>query len=700
MTPPSSLVRGRQAVNPEPPADPDRSAELDRLCVATIRTLAIDAVERAGSGHPGMPMAMAPVAYMLYAQVMRHNPSDPSWPDRDRFVLSAGHGSMLLYAALHLSGYEISLDDLKAFRQWDSVTPGHPEHGITPGVETTTGPLGQGFANGVGMAIAERFLRERYGPQVCDHRIYAICSDGDLMEGVGAEAASLAGQLGLGRMIYIYDDNGITIDGNTALSFDREDVDARFRAYGWQVQVVDDANDLPSLRTAIAQAIADDEHPSLIRVRSMIAYGAPTKAGTSASHGAPLGADEARATKRALGWDPELEFHVPRPVYEAFDARPRGARLQGEWEQRVLRWRSSHPLAAAEWDSAQAGRPLPGLDVALKGLARAPVPAASKLATRSASGKAMQALAPFVPTMLGGSADLAGSVGTRFDGEPSYSRAHAGRNVHWGVREHAMAAAVNGLALHGGIVRPYGSTFLQFSDYMRPAIRLSALMGLRVAWVFSHDSVAVGEDGPTHQPVEHLAALRAIPGLTVIRPCDAAESTIAWQATVELVEGPACLVLSRQALPMLDRSALGPADGLLRGGYVLADAAQPGLALVATGSEVHVALAARELLARDGIDARVVSMPSLELFAAQDQAYRELVLAPGVPSVSVEAGVSQGWERWVDESVSLEWFGASAPGEVVLERLGMTPEVVAGAARRAIGARSRRRSPARRRRRP
>ena len=581
------------------------------------------------------------------------------------------------------------------------TNPGPSRTRSLPGVETTTGPLGQGFANGVGMGLAERFLRERYGAQVCDHRIYALCSDGDLMEGVSSEAASLAGQLGLGRLIYLYDDNGITIDGATELSFDREDVEARFAAYGWHVERVDDANDLPQLRRAIALAIAEDERPSLIAVRSVIGYGAPTKAGKSASHGAALGAEEARGAKLALGWDPDLEFHVPDAVYGAFDARPRGARLQQEWEDRLAGWRSSSPVAAAEWDNAQAGRPLEGLAEALQTVARTPVPDGAKVATRVASGNAMQALAPFVPTMVGGSADLAASVGTRFDGESRYSRAATGRNLHWGVREHAMAAAVNGLALHGGIVRPYGSTFLQFSDYMRPAIRLSALMGLRVAWVFSHDSVAVGEDGPTHQPVEHLAALRAIPGLTVIRPCDAAEAAVAWQATLELVAGPACLVLSRQGLPVLDRTELACADGLLRGGYVLAGApSQPDVVLAGTGSEVHLALAARELLAREGVAARVVSMPSLELFAAQDDDYRALVLPPGVPAVSVEAGVAQGWERWVDASVSIEWFGASAPGPVVMERLGMTPDAVAAAARRVVTARSRRRSPGRRLRRP
>ena len=661
--------------------------DIDRLCVDSIRTLTIDAVQQAGSGHPGMPMAMAPVAYLLYAKVMRHNPADPAWPDRDRFVLSAGHGSMLLYAALHLSGYAVSLEDLRAFRQWGSLTPGHPEHGLTPGVETTTGPLGQGLANAVGMVMAERFLRERYGEEVCDHRVFALCSDGDLMEGVSSEAASLAGQLGLGRLVCLYDDNRITIDGDTALSFDREDVDARFRAHAWHVQSVEDANDLAALWRAVDAAIAEPERPSLIRVRSVIAYGAPTKAGTAGSHGAPLGADEVRATKIALGWGPDRHFHVPPEVYEAFGARDWGGRLQREWEARMVRWRTAYPSRAAEWDHAQAGRPLAGLAEAVPSFA-----GGTRVATRSASARAMQAFAPFVPTMLGGSADLASSVGTRFDDQPSFSRARAGRNVHWGVREHAMAAAVNGLALHGGVVRPYGSTFLQFSDYMRPAIRLSALMGLKVAWVFSHDSIGLGEDGPTHQPIEQLAALRAIPGLTVVRPCDGPETAAAWHAILERVDGPACLVLSRQPLPVLDRAALAPAAGLMRGGYTLMAAGaghgprSPDAVIVASGSEVELALASRQLLAADGIAARVVSMPSLELFAGQDQAYRDEVLPPGTPSVSVEAGVAQGWERWVDRCVSIERFGASGPGSQVMARLGLTPAAVAEAVRELVRA--------------
>jgi transketolase len=497
---------------------------------------------------------------------LRHNPLDPAWPDRDRFVLSAGHGSMLLYAALHLSGYEISLQDLKAFRQWGSSTPGHPERGLTPGVETTTGPLGQGFANGVGMAMAERFLRERYGSEVCDHRTFALCSDGDLMEGVSAEAASLAGHLGLGRIIYLYDDNEITIDGDTSLSFAGEDVAARFRAYGWHVAAVDDANDIAGLERAIEAAIAEQERPSLIGVRSVIAYGAPTKAGTAGSHGSPLGAEEVRATKLALGWDAELHFHVPEEVYAAFDGRGRGAALQRDWAKRMARWRGEHVQEAAEWERALAGLPLPGVGDALPAFEPG-----SMLATRAAGGKTMQAFARFVPTMLGGSADLKDSVKTGFKDADAFCRGRAARNVHFGVREHAMAAAVNGLALHGGIVRPYGSTFLQFADYMRPAIRLSALMGLPSLWIFSHDSVGLGEDGPTHQPIEHLAALRAIPGLTVIRPADATETAIAWQTILEQLEGPACLVLSRQDLPVLDRGALAPAAGLRRGAYVLTD---------------------------------------------------------------------------------------------------------------------------------
>jgi transketolase len=662
---------------------PREGAEaLDRLCVDTIRVLAMDAVQRARSGHPGLPMAMAPVAHVLYTRFLRHDPADPAWPDRDRFVLSAGHGSMLLYSVLHLAGYDLPLKELKRFRQWGSRTPGHPEHGLAPGVETSTGPLGQGFANGVGMALAERFLRARYGPEVMDHRIFAICSDGDLMEGVSAEAGSLAGHLGLGRLVYLYDDNGITIDGSTELSFAGEDVDARFRAYGWHTLVVDDANDLDALDGAIADAIAEEERPSLVRVRSVIGYPAPTKQGTAAAHGAALGEDEVRATKEALGWDPDGDFIVPDAVRAFYAAtRERGRRERAEWQARFERWAADDTARAAEWERAWAGRPEAGLSHALPAFEPN---VSAKLSTRAAGGKTMAAFASFVPTMMGGSADLVESTKAELPGGGSFSREAAGANVHWGVREHAMGAAINGMALHGGIVRPFGATFLVFSDYMRPAIRLSALMQLPVVWVFTHDSVAIGEDGPTHQPVEHYAALRAIPGLTVIRPADANETAEAWGVALEEAAGPVCLLLSRQDVPVLAPDVM--AGRVARGGYVLGDAREPlDAVLVATGSEVAVALEARALLARDGIVVRVVSMPSRERFAAQSAEYRRSVLPPGVPAVSIEAGVAQGWAPLVDASLSIERFGASAPGPEVLAQLGITSERAAAAVRTALG---------------
>ena len=660
---------------------------VDRLCVDTIRTLAMDAVERAKSGHPGMPMAMAPVAYLLFTRYLEHNPRDPAWPDRDRFVLSAGHGSMLLYSVLHLCGYDLSLDELGRFRQWGSLTPGHPERILgghtTPGVETTTGPLGQGFANGVGMAMSERFLRERYGAEVMDHRVFAICSDGDLMEGVASEAASLAGHLGLGRLVYLYDDNHISIDGDTALSFDTEDVGARFRSYGWHVEAVEDANDLVALADAVDAAIAEEERPSLIRVRSTIAWPAPNAQGTAAAHGAPLGEAEVRATKEALGWDPDSEFRVPAEVYDAFGSCvARGQELQRAWEARLEDWRAEDPARAAEWERAWRGRVGQGLAGALPTFDPAE---AGALATRAAGSKAMQAFAPHVPTMLGGAADLAESTKTEFKGEPSFGRERAGRNVHFGVREHAMGAVVNGMALHGGIVKPYGSTFLIFSDYMRPAIRLSALMRLPVVWVFSHDSIGLGEDGPTHQPVEHYAALRAIPGLTVIRPADAAETAEAWRVALEDCDGPACLLLTRQAVPVLDRGRLAPASGLARGAYAIADTAGPPDAVIAaTGSEVALALEARDELGAEGIAARVVSMPSWELLDAQPHEYRASLFPAGVPVVGVEAGIALGWERFAERTVSVDRFGASAPGAEVLERLGITADAVTAAVRELV----------------
>jgi transketolase len=659
------------------------SSDIERLSIDTIRTLSMDAVQKANSGHPGLPMAMAPAAYLLYTRILEHNPADPSWPDRDRFVLSAGHGSMLLYSALHLSGYALSMDELKSFRQWGSLTPGHPERDrvhVTPGVEITTGPLGQGFANGVGMAMAERFLRAHFGAEVQDHRVFGIVSDGDLMEGIASEAASLAGKLGLGRIVYLYDDNHISLDGPTELSFDSEDVSKRFDAYRWHVQLVDDVNDLSQLEVAIDQAMREEERPSLIRVKTIIGWPAPNKQGTSKAHGSPLGEDEVRATKEILGWDPDEHFVVPDGVYEHFDQKARGGALQAEWEQRYKAWRDGHAELAEHWDAAWAGKPLPGLRDALRKIDWGK----DKLATRSAGQQAMAAFADFVPTMVGGAADLSESTKTEFPGghELAYRAARPARNVFFGVREHGMGGVVNGMAGHGGIVRPYGSTFLQFADYMRGSIRLSALMGLEDAWVYTHDSVGLGEDGPTHQPVEHLAALRAIPHLVVIRPGDANETAFAWRTILEDIDGPVALILSRQDLPVL---AEADDDGVARGAYVLRDAEDPDVVLVGTGSELSVAIAAADLLAGDEVRARVVSMPSWELFAAQDDGYRDAVLPPGLPSVAVEAGVSQGWERWVDRTVSIDRFGASAPGAEVLEKLGITAENTARTARELLG---------------
>jgi transketolase len=649
----------------------------DRLCIDTIRTLAIDAVQAASSGHPGAPLSLAPAAYVLFARIMRHNPADPAWPDRDRFVLSAGHASMLLYASLHLSGYDLSLDEIRRFRQLGSLTPGHPEFRHTSGVETTTGPLGQGFANGVGMAMAERFLRERYSSEVVDHRVFAVCSDGDLMEGISSEAASIAGHLGLGRLVYLYDDNRITIDGSTDLSFS-ENVTARFEAQGWHTLEVDDGENVEAIETAVRAGVAEEERPTLIRLRTVIAHHSPGKRGSSKAHGEALGVDEVAATKRALGWDPELHFHIPDGVREHFDQRGRGAEDQGRWQERLAEWARTDPDLAAEWRDGQAGKVGNGLAASLPVFDPAETP---KLATRGASGKVFEAMSPFVPTMVGGAADLVGSTKTIFPGDDSYTRGRAGRNVHWGIREHAMTAAVNGLALHGGIVKPYGSTFFVFTDYMRPSIRLSALMELEVVWVLTHDSVAVGEDGPTHQPIEHLAALRAIPGLTVIRPADANETVEAWRVALEDVSGPALLVLTRQDLPVLD----GTRGGLARGAYVLADSDSPDAVLVATGSEVWVALAARDLLGERGIQLRVVSMPSWELFAAQAASYRQEVLPPGLPKISLEAASTFGWSRWVDHAIGIDSFGVSGPGSEVLAHFGIDPEAVADRVAAALG---------------
>ncbi|HEY4098680.1 MAG TPA: transketolase, partial [Baekduia sp.] len=653
----------------------------------------MDGVQKANSGHPGLPMGMAPTAYVLYAKVMNFNPKDPDWPDRDRFVLSAGHGSMLLYSVLHLSGYDLPMDQLKQFRQWGSLTPGHPERDrvhVTPGVEVTTGPLGQGFANGVGMAFAERFLRDRYGKDVMDHFIYAIVSDGDLMEGIASEAASLAGQYGLGKLVYLYDDNSISLDGPTSLSFNTENVGQRFEAYGWHVLEVHDANDTLALESAIIEGQRQTDKPTLIRVKSIIGYPSPNKMGTSKAHGAPLGEDEVRLTKEKMGWDPDKQFYVPDEVYADFaKAADRGAAAQAEWEQRFADWKGANADLGQEWDLAwdggsYGGRPLPGLKDALRSVDWG---GKEKLATRSAGQKAMAAMSPFVPTLIGGAADLSESTKTEFPGgdDERFTKEKSGRNIFFGVREHGMGGAVNGMAAHGGIVRPYGSTFLQFADYMRGSIRLSALTGLRVAWVYTHDSVALGEDGPTHQPVEHLAALRAIPGLTVFRPADANETAEAWRVIIEDLEGPAVMALSRQDLPILDIDF----DGVGKGAYVVSesDPAHPArVTLVGTGAEVHTAIEAQKILATSGIASRVVSMPSWELFAEQDDAYRDEVLPATMPRVSVEAAITMGWERWVDRAVGIDRFGASAPGPEVLEKLGITGGHVAQVAKDLLGA--------------
>jgi transketolase len=659
------------------PADATAAADLSQRSIDTIRTLAMDAVQKANSGHPGMPMGCAPLAYLLFREVLRHDPSVTDWPGRDRFVLSAGHGSMLLYASLHLSGYERpTIDDIQLFRQFESPTAGHPENFLLAGVETTTGPLGQGVANGIGMALAvERLAAEfnRPGHDIVDHRVYGIVSDGDLMEGVAAEAASLAGHLRLGRLTYLYDDNSITIDGRTDLAFS-EDVLARFDAYGWHTQRVEDGNDLEALRAPIAAADADDR-PSLIAVRTIIGYGAPTKADTSKAHGSPLGDDEIAATKAAMGWEHE-PFHVPDDVREHMDARERGAQQRAEWDERFAAYREAHPDLAAEFERRVIRRELPdGWTDALPTLD-------GKAATRQHSGSVIEALAPVLPELFGGSADLAASNNTDVPGGGDFSADDRhGRNVRFGIREHAMASMANGMALHGGLI-PYVATFLVFTDYCRPAIRLSALMQERVVYVMTHDSIGLGEDGPTHQPVEHLLALRAIPGLTVLRPADGVETVGAWQVALTS-EGPSVLALTRQGLPPLgDRSP----DVVARGAYVLRDTdGEPDVLLLGTGSEVQHCVEAADLLAADGIAARVVSVPSWELFDAQDADYRDSVLPPSVRArVAVEAGRTLGWERYVGADgamVGLDRFGASAPAERLFDEFGFTADNVASVAR-------------------
>jgi transketolase len=651
------------------------ATQLEERAVNVIRGLAMDAVQKANSGHPGTPMALAPLAHVLFTRVMHYDAGDPEWPDRDRFILSAGHASMLLYAMLHLTGFGLTLDDLKDFRQWGSRTAGHPERGHAPGVEVTTGPLGQGFANGVGMGIAERHLRARFGAEVCDHRIFAICSDGDLMEGVSHEAASLAGHLGLGRLVYVYDDNHISIDGPTELALS-DDAGRRFEAYGWHVvRLGEAAEDLDALEEGLRQGVAEEDRPSLIILRSHIGYPSPKYQDTEAAHGNPLGADEVARVKQILGLPPE-DFWVPDDVAAFYrEAGGRGGADRAGWAAGLKAWREEQPELAEEWDACWAGRGRSGWEAKLPSW-----PAGQSLATRVACADTLNAIADLVPGLIGGGADLTGNTGAQLKGTGVFSREDPkGRQIHFGVREHAMGSTMVGMAHHGGIL-PFGGTFLIFSDYMRPAVRLSALSDARVAFVWSHDSVGLGEDGPTHQPIEHLASLRAIPFLRVIRPADANETAEAWRVHLTS-QGPTAFCLSRQKLPVLEGTAERAAAGVARGAYVLVD--EPGeldLVLVGTGSEVSVCVAAQRLLQGTGVSARVVSMPCWELFAALSEPEQDEVLPAGVPTLAVEAGASLGWERYADAVVAIDRFGASAPGEVALARLGFTPENVAGRA--------------------
>jgi transketolase len=680
------------------------NSELDQLCVNTIRALAMDAVQKANSGHPGLPLGAAPMAYVLWTRLLKHNPANPQWFDRDRFILSGGHGSMLLYALLHLTGYALPLDEIKNFRQWGSMTPGHPEHGLAPGVEVTTGPLGQGFANGVGFAIAEAYLAARYnrpGHEIVNHFTYALVTDGDLMEGVASEAASLAGHLKLGKMIYLYDDNKISLAGTTHLTF-TEDVGARFEAYDWHVQRVADGNDLAAIQAALENARAETTRPSLILVRTHIGFGSPHKQDTFEAHGSPLGADEVKLTKKNLGFPEEPAFYIPGEALEHFrEALDKGRAAEQEWNARFAAYASAYPDLARELEMILRGELPANWD--------ANIPAFNAdgkgVSTRVAGGQILNAIAKQVPNLIGGAADLNPSTMTALKGmgdfEPA-SSAHgdmqgsvgggwsfAGRNIHYGVREHAMGAAANGMALHGGII-PFTATFFTFSDYMRPAMRLAALMEQHIIFVFTHDSIALGEDGPTHQPIEQLAALRAIPHLSVIRPCDANETAEAWRVAMQSAHKPVALVLTRQNVPTLDRAQFAPASGLQRGAYVLADSpdGKPDIILIASGSEVALIVEAAKKLAAEKIHARLVSMPSWDLFDAQPEEYRRSVLPPSIKArLAVEAGVAQGWSKYVGEAgdvLSIERFGASAPYQVLFEKFGFTPDNVAARAREVL----------------
>jgi transketolase len=656
-----------------------QNKDIHTLAANTVRALAMDAVQKATNGHPGMPMGAADIGVALWRRFLKHNPADPNWPDRDRFVLSAGHGSVLLYSLLHLTGYAaMTIEQLKSLRQWGSLTPGHPENFLTPGVETTTGPLGQGLSNAVGMAIAERWLAERFnrpGHEIVDHYTYVIASDGDLMEGISHEVGALAGHLGLGKLIVFYDDNHITIDGDTSLS-SSEDVLGRFTAYGWHTLRID-GHDPEAIAGAVQQAQTETGRPTLIACRTHIGYGSPHKQDTSSVHGSALGEEEIRLTKQALGLPEDAHFLVPGEVYRAMRENADGE-AQAAWERRFDAYAEAYPELAKAFREFHAGELPAGWDADI------PVFETGKaIATRASSGHVLSAIAPHLPNLVGGSADLTGSNNTRPKAAEHLSRDDfSGRYIHFGIREHGMGGIMNGMALHGG-VRPYGGTFLVFSDYMRPTIRLAALMKLPVIYVFTHDSIGVGEDGPTHQPIEHLMSLRAIPRLTTFRPAEATETIVGWQVALRNA-GPTALVLSRQGLPTLgDEHITGP-DGAARGGYILRDVSEPQVVLIATGSEVHIALEAQKLLAEKGIAARVVSMPSWELFDAQPRAYRESVLPPALTArVAVEAGATFGWAKYVGLEgavVGLDRFGASAAGKILYAKLGMTAEAVAGAA--------------------
>lgn len=653
----------------------DSQSTTEDLCINTIRTLSMDAIQAANSGHPGAPMGLAPAAYVLWTRMLRHNPKGPQWVDRDRFILSGGHASMLLYSVLYLTGYDLGLEDIKDFRQWESRTPGHPEFGHTPAVETTTGPLGQGFANGVGMAMAEQHLASifnRTDHSIVDHHTYIMCGDGDMMEGLSSEAASLAGHLGLGKLICIYDDNRISIEGSTDLTF-TEDVALRFQSYHWHVIVVEDGNDVDGILNALTAAKAETDRPSLIMLRTHIAYGSPNKQDTADAHGAPLGEEEVRLTKKNLGWPEDELFSVPDMVLDDFRACiGAGQTAESDWDDAFNRYAETYPEEATQLKAALNGDIPPEWDDDIPDFARS-----DPIATRAASGQVLNAIAEKLPTLLGGSADLAPSNKTVIASSHDFQKdSYDGRNIRFGVREHAMAAILSGMALHGG-VRPYGGTFLVFSDYMRPSIRLAALMKLPVIYVFTHDSVAVGEDGPTHQPVEHVTALRIIPGLTVIRPADAVETADAWRHAIQMTDGPVALILSRQKLPIVAKADNASEPGLSAGAYVLSDTeSKPDIILIASGSEVHIALEAKHQLAEKGVAARVISMPSWELF--DKNGAKDRILPSDISArIAIEAGHTMGWDRYVGDKgkvIGIETFGASAPGSIVLKNYGITAE--------------------------